>query len=331
MSASRTVLLAGEMSLSQADNLRATLQTDWQVQAVNPKASPDQFAALVETADAMVCGPVPHMPQSGRLKLLQIPFTGHEWLTPEAVPAGTIVCNTFEHESTIAEHVLLAMLEFQVGLLRDQDPWMRQHSFQGRSINTGPFRRELRAATVGIVGYGHIGREIARRAKAFDMRVLAQSRTIRDEPDLVDEYFGVDGLETLLAASDFVIICAPLSPETTSLINAPRLALMRPDAVLMNVGRAPVVDEAALYAALSTGALRGAMLDVWWRRGDANDPWPSQFPYQKLSNLIMSPHSSAWSHEMLARRWQFVAANLDRFARGESPLNQVFTGSASEA
>ncbi|MAI99631.1 MAG: phosphoglycerate dehydrogenase [Nisaea sp.] len=329
MSAPLTVLLAGKMSLSQADGVRQALQTEWLVEAVDPAATPQQFSELVDQADAMVCGPVPHFPTCGRLKFLQIPYTGHEWLSPDAVPAGVVVCNTFEHESTIAEHVLLAMLEFQVGLLRDQDPWMRRNSFGTRSINSGPFRRELRDATVGIVGYGHIGREIARRAKAFDMRVLAQSRTIRQEPDLVDTYFGASGLEELLAASDFVIICAPLSPETKGMINAERLALMKSDAVLMNVGRAPVVDEAALYGALAAGQIRGAMLDVWWRRGNSENPWPSDFPYQKLPNLIMSPHSSAWSHEMVARRWAFVAQNLDRLARGETLLNPVFIGTAA--
>jgi phosphoglycerate dehydrogenase-like enzyme len=186
----------------------------------------------------------------------------------------------------------------------------------------------MRGQTVGIVGYGHIGREVAKRCKAFDMRVMALSRTKRDEPGLVDWYGTTDELDTLLQESDFVVVTAPLSEETRGMIDRDAFNRMKPDAVICNVGRGPVIDEAALYEALSTKRIRGGIIDVWYVYPSKKDPnpWPSKFPFQKLDNIIMSPHNSAWSNEMSDRRWAFVAANLDRFARGEELENFCFEG-----
>ena len=178
------------------------------------KEEPEQFRDMLSEADVLIAGGVPDWPSSNRLKLYHIPFTGYDWILPDQLPKGAIFCNTHEHETTIAEHVLLGMLEFQIGLLRDIDLHMRAHSYNGRSITSGPMHRELRGGTVGIVGYGHIGREVACRAKAFGMKVMAVSRTVRDEGDLVDWYGTTDQMDTLLVESDFVIVCAPLD-ETT--------------------------------------------------------------------------------------------------------------------
>jgi phosphoglycerate dehydrogenase-like enzyme len=187
---------------------------------------------------------------------------------------------------------------------------------------------ELRGTTVGIIGYGQIGREVARRCKAFDMKVMAVSRTIRDEPDLVDWYGTVNQIDTLLAESDFVICCAPGGADTRGMINAKSFAVMKPDAVIANVGRGEVIDEADLYAALSSCQIRGGIIDVWYTYpSDADpNPWPSRFPFQKLDNIIMSPHNSAWTAAMSDRRWSFVGANLDRLSRGEALLNACFEG-----
>src|SRR3546814_13489164 len=110
------------------------------------------------------------------------------------------------------------MRGFQSGLMRDTDPMMRAKSYNGRSISAGPMHRELRGHTVGIVGYGHIGREVAQRCKAFGMRVMAVSRTVREEPGLVDWYGTVAEMDRLLAESDFVVVRAPLadSPRGTT-------------------------------------------------------------------------------------------------------------------
>src|SRR3546814_732910 len=176
------------------------------------------------------------------------------------------------------------MLEFQIGLMRDTDPMMRAKSYNGRSISAGPMHRELRGHTVGIVGYGHIGREVAQRCKAFGMRVMAVSRTVREEPGLVDWYGTVAEMDRLLAESDFVVVCAPLDDSTRGMIGAAQFAKMKPDAVIANVGRGEVIDEAALYAALAGWRIRGGIIDVWYSYPSKDDPnpWPSRFPFPKL-------------------------------------------------
>ena len=328
MSEKPTVLLAGKNSIRRADFLANTTETDWRMLSCDFAEEPERFREAVAGADVVIGGSKIDVPSGSRLKLYQIPFTGYDWITAADLPKGVVFCNTHEHETTIAEHILLGMLEFQIGLMGDTHPMMKTKSYNGRSISAGPMHRELRGRTVGIVGYGHIGREVARRCKAFGMTVMAVSRTVRDEPGLVDWYGTVAELDRLLAESDFVIVCAPLDDSTRGMIGSAEFARMKADSVICNVGRGEVIDEAALYAALADNRIRGGILDVWYVYPSKEDPnpWPSRFPFQKLDNVILSPHNSAWTEEMSTRRWTFVASQLDRFARGERLRNVCFEG-----
>ena len=325
-----SLLLSRHGASSRADYIASRLQTEWDIIASSWRDDRAGFDEAAMRVDAIVAGRIPQVPKSARLKLFQVPFTGYEWITPADLPAGCKLCNTFEHETTIAEYVMLGMLEWQFNLMRDYDPHFRRNGWDGRHMESGPMHRELFGATAGNVGDAPIGREVARGAKAFGMTVQAVSRTRRDEPGLVDWYGTVGDLGAMLERSDFVVVTAPLSDETRGMIGAAEFARMKPDAVVINVGRAAVVDEAALYEALASKRIRGAVLDVWWRNPSEDDrnPWPSRFAFQKLSNVIMSPHCSAWTDAMFDRRWDSVAANLDRHARGEPLANVVFEGTA---
>lgn len=324
-----TALVLRDSGMNRDDLLEGKLSTDWSLTVTSFREDPETVKRLAGTVDAIVGGRIPGgLPEGARIRLYQAPFTGYDWITAPDLPRGAVFCNTHEHETTIAEHLMAAMLEWQTGLMSDTHPRMRSKSYDGRSINKGPHHRELRGCTVGIIGYGHIGREVARRCKAFDMTVMALSRTRRDEPDLVDWYGTYADLPKLLGESDFVIVCAPLSEETRGLLGAAQFKAMKPDAVVANVGRGEVIDETALYEALASKRIRGGIIDVWYTYpsdGDPN-PWPSRFAFQKLDNVIMSPHNSAWTEAMVDRRWNFVAANLERFARGEELLNVCFVG-----
>ncbi len=312
--------------------LETKTATDWTITILDAGTERDAIAAAIADVDAIVGGPLPiRIPDNARLRLYQAPFAGYDWIAPADLPGSAVFCNTYEHETTIAEHVLTGMLEFQTELLRVTHPLMRSRSYAGRSINLGPKHRELRGTTIGIVGYGRIGREVARRCKAFDMRVMAVSRHPRDDPERVDWYGTPDQLRTLLETSDFILVCAPGGKATQGMIGAAAFRAMKQDAVVINVGRGEVVDEAALYEALVAKRIRGAVIDVWYvypSPTEAN-PWPSRFPFQKLDNIIMSPHNSAWTTAMSDRRWTFVGQNLDRFARGEPLHNVCFTGKRS--
>jgi len=242
------------------------------------------------------------------------------------MPKGCIVCNTFGHEIAIAEYVLACMLELAIGLCK-MDQKFREDSWKDYHPGIGPNHLELFGKTIGIIGYGHIGREVAARAKAFGMNVMAVSRTVYPAPELTS-FKPMANLDQLLAASDYVVVALPLSDETHGLMNAERFSKMKSDAALINVGRGHVVDETDLFTALSEKRIRGAAIDVWYQypKDGVSDCTPSKHPFEDLENVIMTPHCSGSTDAMRDRRWTFIAANLDRFARGEPLENFCFEG-----
>ncbi len=330
----RTVLVAGELYADYADTVVGLLQTDWTVLRWHPKDEPiDAFREKLQRADVIVAGPLgTELPPTRRLKLFQIPFTGHDWITPAEVPRGCLVCNDFEHEAAIAEFVLLGMLEWEIGLSK---VWarFRDHGWEGRTAGSGPTHGELFGKTVGIVCYGHIGREVAIRAAAFGNRVIAVAKYPRPTAPPLDWYGTADCLDRLMAESDYVVVACLLSEATKGLIGADEIAAMKPTGVLINVARGVIIDEPALYEALREKRIGGAIIDVWYRYPSKQHPSPppSRFPFHELDNIIMTPHFSGWTQGQIDRRWRFVAANLDRFHRGEPVQNLVFEGTREAA
>ena len=136
----------------------------------------------------------------------------------------------------------------------------------------GPGRGEIGGQTVGIVGLGHIGGEVARRAAALGCHVLAVNRTAREKPPAVERLFPSADLDRMLGECDIVVLSCALTPETTGLIDERRLAAMKPGALLINLARGPIADEDALYGRLRDGVIGGAALDTWWRYPSAEEP-----------------------------------------------------------
>jgi phosphoglycerate dehydrogenase-like enzyme len=179
---------------------------------------------------------------------------------------------------------------------------------------------EIIGQTVGIVGYGDIGRAVATRVKAMGMRVLAVKRhgpPLYNVDPLVSQIYAPDRLHEMLPQCDYVVVSAPLTAETKGMIDAEAFAAMKPNAVLINVGRGPVVDEQALIAALSTNIIKGAALDVFDK-----EPLPEGHPFYKLQNVLLSPHCADHTPDWLERAMQFFIDQFGRFAKGE-PLMSV--------
>jgi phosphoglycerate dehydrogenase-like enzyme len=192
---------------------------------------------------------------------------------------------------------------------------------------------EVRGATLGIIGYGSIGRELARIAKcAFGMTVLAGKRdpsrraddgyclpgTGDPEGRLPDEWLGMAELDVLLARSDVVVLCAPLTAETRGLIGEAALRRMKRSAYFINVGRGASVDETALARALRERWIAGAALDVF-----AQEPPPAGHPFYGLDNVILSPHVSGFLPSYDEKCSVLFAENLRRYLAGEPMLNLV--------
>jgi phosphoglycerate dehydrogenase-like enzyme len=323
------VLVQGRIAAPKADLMRRFAPDQWTVAVWNPDTDAvEAFAPLAIAADVIVGGAIPiPWPSVPKLKLFQIPWTGYDFTAPEKMPSGVPVANTFEHESAIAEYVLLGMLEWQIGLTQ-MDTQFRAGGWAGHPTGRGPTHRELRGQTVGIVGYGHIGREVALRARAFGMRCIGVRRSDVPCPPELDWLGSADQLDELLEVADFVVVACDLNERTTGMINAGRLAVMKPDSVIINVARGRVIDETALYDALVAKQIGGAILDTWYNYYMAGEEpvWPCNQPFQELSNTILSAHRSGTTTEMHERRWQFVAQNCARVEREEPPENVVFHG-----
>jgi phosphoglycerate dehydrogenase-like enzyme len=322
----RSVVLFGYNAAERADDLRPLLASEWRIVPVPEGADRATMAGAFAEAEAMFTHRFDsELPPVPRLKLLQVPGAGYDPIDLAAVPKGCAVCNVHEHETGIAEYVLLGMLEWTIGVAA-MDRQLRRGDWTGSALK-GPFHGELAGKTLGIIGFGHIGREVAIRARAFGMRLGAITRTPRPS-ELVDWVVPMSELDARLPDCDFLLIACPLTAETRGLIDSRRLALMRRSAVLINVARGDIVAEDALYAALKGKTIAGAVLDTWYVYPSASEPnpHPSRRPFHELANVIMTPHASGWTDKLLDRRWRVMAENLDRLANGQELRNVVHRG-----
>jgi phosphoglycerate dehydrogenase-like enzyme len=262
-----------------------------------------------------------------RLRLVQVPGAGLDRIDRTALRANTRLANAYGHEAGIAEYIIGAMIALTRSFGRI-DCKLRQGQWESQwaiGAPAPPLWPELARKTLGILGFGHIGEALARRARAFDMRVCAMRRQAQsDAPDGVSFIGGPERLDDVLRQADYLAITLPLSAETRGLLDERRLRLMRPTAFLINVARAEIVDELAIYRALASGGMAGAALDVWYRYPTAiGMTWPASQPFHELGNVIMTPHVSGWTEGMLEARATLIAANIERTARGEPPLNAI--------
>jgi phosphoglycerate dehydrogenase-like enzyme len=264
-------------------------------------------------------------PEAPRLRLLQSPAAGLDLVDLPSLPRGVSVCNVDGHEQAIAEYVLMTMLALTHRLVDIANGFRDRSSWSGGGAGGGPTHGEILGKTVGIVGYGRIGREVAKRAAAFGCTILAANRSPIADRGEASEIYPLAELDRMLPRCDVVVIAAGLGAETRLLVDAGRLALMKPTALLINIGRALIADEEALYTALRDRTIGGAALDVWWRYPNPAEPnaRPSNFPFHELPNVLMTPHCSSATDGARDRRLTGIAGNLDRFARGESLINVV--------
>ena len=172
--------------------------------------------------------------------------------------------------------------------------------------------------TVGIVGYGDIGRAVAARVRPMGMKVLALKRHVVREPDpLIEQTYSPDRRIEMLARCAYVVVAAPLTQETRGMIAEPEFAAMKPGAVVINVGRGPVIQEGALLSALSSGRIRGAGLDVF-----DQEPLPRDHPFYRMENVLLSPHCADHTSDWLEQAMRLFIEQYERF-RSAQPLLYV--------
>ncbi len=233
---------------------------------------------------------------------------------PDLFARGVVVSNTRGVQAVpIAEHTMAVVLALskQLPLVLDhqRNAHWAQNDFMGPHL---PWL--LKGRTLGLIGVGTIGSEIASRARAFGMRVAAmRRRSGHSELPAVDEVFGPGRLDAFLKQCHVLVIAAPLTPQTIGLLGAAQMALMPKGAVIVNVGRAKIVDTDALIAALHSGHLGGASLDVY-----PQEPLPPEHPLWSCPNVILTPHTSGFRQGHWEEVVDLFAENLGRFERGEA-------------
>ncbi len=258
--------------------------------------------------------------EAGRLKWLHTPFTGVDDVLHRSIVESPIrvTCSRGVASAALADHAMGMVLGFSRGLARaiqERAPgkWDRERFFLEEPIPV-----ELDGKVLGILGYGSIGREVARRGRGFGMRIHAYRRNLTREESDVDRLFGPPDLGEFLGSVDYLVVTLPLTRATEGILNEEALARMKPGACLINIARGKLIREEALVRALESGRLSGAGLDVF-----VEEPLPESSPLYRLPGVILTPHTGGLHPHYLDRATSLFIVNLGRYLKGESLLHEV--------
>jgi phosphoglycerate dehydrogenase-like enzyme len=314
---SLTLLVLADPSASWL-KLLGTLGSDVNVMVSN---DPARVRELAPQADVIVNGtsnpPLlsAAIPPAARAKWIHSLWTGVDnVLCPEVLASPLPLTNgRGVFRRPLAEWTIGAMLYFAYRMRR----MIRQ---QQAGVWEAFTTEEIQGKTLGIIGYGGIGSTAAELARPFGMKIVALRRRpeMFQQNGLVDQSFAPSQINELMAASDYVLLAAPLTEETRGMVGAKQIAAMKPTGVLINVGRGAVVDEPALIEALETGKIRGAALDVF-----AVEPLPKEHPFYRMENVLLSPHTADHVQDFIHLAVESFLENLRRFQANQPLLNLV--------
>lgn len=288
-----------------------------QVRAI---VAPDfgRLERYIEEAEALLAFrfPVEVFDRARKLRWFQSTGAGVESIFPICGSLGQFTVTNARgiHGEIIADYVMagVTMLQWDFRrFLREQN----ERSWSPRFVTP------LAERTLGVVGLGSIGATIARRAKSAGMRVVGSKRDVSVPVESIDQLFASDALQELLPLCDFVVLAVPATPETVGIIGSAELACIKPHAYLINIARGNVVVEDELIKALKTGAISGAMLDVFER-----EPLPKDSPLWDMPNVIVTPHVAGSPTDYTERVFSIFAENIDRFLKGQPLKNVVDLG-----
>ena len=311
---------------SLAERIRDHLPMD--IEVVKPETgTDDELAGLAGDVEVIVATRLsPEVAQAApRLKLLQKTGAGVDDMPFDALREETWMANTSgSNPVPVAEGAVALLFALAKKVIQRHGSFM-----EGRGVGRGVM---LSGKKAGIVGFGSIGQEVGRMLQCMGMRILAVKR--RSDDELAEamslEFLGTpDDLIYVMSESDFVVVTAPLTPETRGMIGEEELRAMKPSAYIVNVARAAIIEEEPLYRALSEGWIAGAALDVWWTPHFWDPLWnkegkpASEYPFWELLNVVCTPHSIVSSDSSSEAGLKIMLENILRVKRGEPPMNQV--------
>jgi phosphoglycerate dehydrogenase-like enzyme len=240
----------------------------------------------------------------------------HALMTPELQASDIVVTNARAvHGPVVAEHAMSLVFALAKRLPEAAKFQAQRHWAQQEICETHPRPRELKDATMVIVGFGSIGTSLAKLARALGIRVVAVREHPEKGSELADAMYGFDDLNRALGEGDFVVLATPVTAKTHHLMNAERLGHLKPDAYLINVGRGVLIDEEAFEHALRTNRFAGAALDV-----TTEEPLPPGSPLWTMENVFITPHTAGFAEKMWERHYIAYTENLRRYLAGEPLL-----------
>lgn len=331
----RTVLVTAPFEAGEGERLQS-LSADLRIElwpARSGKTVPDELWREVEILYTSFATPLPSPGEAPQLRWVQLYSAGPDPILNHPLFQADVIFTTASgvHAIAIAEYVLTAVLAWFHRFTRVLE-WQGRTRWPSDSERLSLFvAGELHGKTMGIVGYGSIGRQVARIASAMGMRVLAMQRGAdhRDhgfvfpgvgDPDgmLPHRYYAPDQLFAMLSESDVVVIALPLTPKTRELFDDAAFQAMKSSAFLVNIARGEICNEAALVRALEEKQIAGAALDVFQR-----EPLPAHHPLWRLPNVFLSPHSAGLTPHYDERAASIFEENLRRYLAGEPLYNVV--------
>ncbi|HEV3218754.1 MAG TPA: D-2-hydroxyacid dehydrogenase [Candidatus Acidoferrales bacterium] len=302
--------------------LPAALQSRWPEMRVVHLESYDALPAELPDTDIFIGFTLTpsQLAAARKLKWIHVTAAGvAQLMRPDVRASGVIVTNARGiHAIPMAEHTMGMMIAFARKFPASMRFQAASHWGQQEIWDMQPPPSELFGATLLIVGLGAIGSELARRARAFGMHVLAVTRSGKADGSLAERVFPSTNLLRALPEADYVVLATPDTPETHHMIGARELAAMRRTACLVNIARGALVDELALIAALQRGAIAAAALDV-----AEQEPLPPESPLWRLDNVFITPHTSAVSEQLWPRQAKLIIENLERWFAGRELINRV--------
>lgn len=282
----------------------------------------DRFSQEIPDTDVLIGWAIrpEQFATASKLKWIHSPAAAvHQLMFPELIKSNVIVTNSGDvHGPVVAEHALALVLALAKRLPQAIHYQQKKHWAQETLWQEQPRPREIAEATALVIGMGSIGREFASRAKSLGMKVLAVREHPAKGPAGADAVYGPAQLDELLPQADYVLLCTPVTPVTVGLLNAARLARMKAESYLINVGRGPLVDEIALIQALRERRIAGAALDVF-----TEEPLPPNSAFWSLENVLITPHTAAVTERLWERHYRLISENLTRFLQGKPLLNLI--------
>jgi len=343
----RRIAVFGKMGAKFAPIIADALSSDWEVDVWPCDEDLGARDAILQTCEAAVIsadfiltpGNFGALMEAPNLKIMLQPWVGIDWLDPGFLPEGLIYCNAGGHAAPMAEHVLGAMLEHSLELRQlTQDMSLGKWHRAGRNAAPQARHGDLRGKQVGIIGYGDIAKAVAARAHAFDMHISAVARSERETTPEPLQWIGTQkDLPRLLRESDYLILTCDLNEDTQGMVDASAFDTMKDSAYIINVARGEVIDEDALFEALSNHKIGGAALDTWYRYPthitqaeadpDRGGPYQgSRHDFLSLDNVLLTPHSAAHTFGADKGRYESLAKSLVSYTKGQTIARHVATG-----